>query len=85
MPLCARNENEGGGRTPTLDCALQPAPVEKGQRKLGFAIAVIAIFLMIRTAIRLKMKPHKKEVISTGDAFREPVLPHRLPSDQHRP
>ena len=85
MPLCARNENEGGGRTPTLDCALQPAPVEKGQRKLGFAIAVIAIFLMIRTAIRLKVKPHKKETLSTGNAFREPVLPHRPPSDQRRP
>lgn len=85
MPLCARNENEGGGRTPTLDCALQPAPVEKGQRKLGFAIAVIAIFLMIRTAIRLKMKPHKKEAASIGEEFREPVLPHRLPSDQRHP
>ncbi len=64
---------------------MQPAPVEKGQRKLGCAIAVIAIFLMIRTAIRLKIKPHKKEVLSTDNALREPVLPHHLPSDQRRP
>lgn len=82
MPVCSGNPGGGGAATPTLDCAIQPAPVVEGKRKMGFLLALIAIVLIMRSAFvihRIKRKARNEEKISA-----ERGSPARPLSDQRR-
>jgi hypothetical protein len=62
MSIYSREIQQRGGTTPTLDCALQPSQVEKKDRKIGIAIALIAIVFIFKAFFRHRESPRKSEV-----------------------